>query len=94
MDKFLYNLPVVIMKQGKHFVAYSPAIDLSTVGKSAKEAQRMFTEAAGIFFEEIVGAGTTDEVLSDLGWKKVQKQWNPPKMVSSESVGITIPAFA
>lgn len=93
MANLSYNLPVVIMKQGKHFVAYSPALDLSTVGKSEKDAQRMFTEAAGIFLEEIIGAGTADEVLSDLGWKKVQKQWNPPQMISSESIGIKIPAF-
>ncbi|OGC85155.1 hypothetical protein A3F55_01905 [Candidatus Adlerbacteria bacterium RIFCSPHIGHO2_12_FULL_53_18] len=94
MAKLSYNLPVVVMKQGKHFVAYSPVLDLSTVGKSEKDAQRMFTEAANIFFEEIIRKGTTDEVLSDLGWERVQKKWNPPQVVSSESIGIRVPAFA
>jgi hypothetical protein len=94
MKNLAFQLPVVIMKQGKHFVAYSPALDLSTVGKSTKDAQRMFTEAANIFFDEIIEAGTTDEVLSDLGWIKVQKKWSPPKVVSAESIGIRAPAFA
>lgn len=81
------------MKHGKDFVAYSPAIDLSTVGKSEKDAHRMFAEAAGMFFEDIIEAGTVDEVLSDLGWQKIQKKWSPPKMVSSESIGIRVSTF-
>ena len=94
METLSYKLPLVIMKQGKHFVAYSPVLDLSTVGKSLKDAQKMFGQAAKIFLEEIIEAGTVDEVLSDLGWKKVQKKWNPPQVVSSDSIGIRVPVFA
>ncbi len=54
----------------------------------------MFGEAAKIFLEEIIEAGTADEVLSDLGWKKIQKKWNPPQIVSSDSIGVRIPVFA
>ncbi len=88
------NLAVVIMKEGRHFVAYSPALDLSTAGKSAKDAKIKFREAAEILLEEIFEAGTADDVLSDLGWKKVQKQWTPPPIVSTKSIGITIPSLA
>lgn len=94
MNTLSYKLPLVIMKQGKHFVAYSPALDLSTVGKSLKDAQKMFGQAARIFLEEIIEAGTADEVLSGLGWKKVQKKWSPPRVVSSDSIGVRVPVFA
>lgn len=89
-----FNLSVVITKQGKRFVAYTPALDISTSGKTEKEAKSRFIELANLFLEEIVEAGTASEVLSELGWKKVQKQWAPPKIVSSKSIGFNIPAFA
>jgi hypothetical protein len=89
-----FSLPVVITKQGKRFVAYTPALDISTSGKSQKEVRARFFELANLFIEEIMEEGTVNEVLSELGWKKVQKRWTPPKVVSSNSIGFKIPAFA
>ncbi len=92
---FSFNkLPVTIMKQGKQFVAYSPALDVSTCGKSAKDAQAKFVELVYIFLEEIIEAGTVNEVLSELGWKKVQQKWSPPQVVLSKSIGVRLPTFA
>ncbi len=93
-NKLLFNLPVVITKQNKRFVAYTPALDISTSGKSVKEAKERFIELANIFLEEIVTAGTANSILSELGWNKVQKKWSPPKVVSSQSIGLQIPVFA
>jgi len=87
------NLALVIMKEGRHFIAYSPALDLSTAGRSLKHVQKNFVEAAELLLEEIFEAGTADDVLSDLGWKKVQKRWTPPPVISTTSVGITIPSL-
>ncbi len=89
-----FNLSVVVTKQGRRFVAYTPALDISTSGKTEKEAKARFVELANLFLEEITEAGTANEVLSELGWKKAQKQWAPPKIVSSKSIGFSIPAFA
>ena len=88
------NLSVVITKQGARFVAYSPALDISTSGKSEKDVRSKFGELANIFLEEIIEAGTVSEVLSELGWKKLQKRWNPPQVISSKSIGVQMPAFA
>lgn len=82
--KIQFNLPVTILKEGKRFVAYSPALDLSTSGKTFKETQKRFVEAAMIFFEEIIKKKTIDEVLGDLGWKKSKKEWQPPVVVSQK----------
>ena len=89
-----YNVPVTIMKQGKRFVAYSPAFDLSTSGKSKKDVEKKISEIVSIFLEEIIEMGTLSAVLSELGWRRVQKKWSPPKVISSESIGVSIPTFA
>jgi len=89
-----FNLPVLITKQNKRFVAYTPALDLSTSGKSLKEAKGRFIEVANLFLEEIFEANTANDILSELGWKKVQKTWNPPKIISSRAVGLRVPVFA
>lgn len=88
-----YKLPVLITKQHKRFVAYTPALDISTSGKSEKEAKKRFAELVNIFLEEIMEEGTITEVLTELGWERVQKKWVPPKVISSESVGLRIPAL-
>lgn len=89
-----FNLPVLITKQGKRFVAYTPALDIATSGKSEKDVKEKFVELANLFLEEITEVGTVDDVLSELGWKKIQKRWTPPRVVSSKSIGFHIPVSA
>ena len=88
------KLPVQIFKQGKRFVAYTPLLDLSTSGRSEKEAKVRFSELVNIFFEELLEAGTMDEVMESLGWKKSKTQWQPPKIVSNQQVSVSIPIAA
>ena len=78
------SLSVIMIREGNRFIAYSPALDLSTSGKTHKEASKRFKEIANIFFEEIVKQGTLEDVLRDLGWKKTRKKWNPPMVISQE----------
>ena len=61
----LYKLNVSVIKEGDRFIAYSPALDLSTSGKSLEEATL-------IFFEELDSNGTTSEVLSD-SWLETKR---------------------
>lgn len=89
-----FSLPVMITKQNKRFVAYTPALDISTSGTTEKKAKARFIELANIFLEEIMEAGTANDVLSELGWKKIQKKWTPPQVVSSPYINLSIPAFA
>lgn len=85
------TLQVSIVKQGKQFIAYSPALDLSTSGKNLREAQKRFSEIIDIFFEEIAKKNTMEEVLHDLGWVKVKKNWEPPRIVSQKSFHVSVP---
>jgi predicted RNase H-like HicB family nuclease len=78
---FEANLQLQIFKQGNQYVAYSPALDLSTSGKTKTEAKKMFDEAAEAFIEELMEMGTLNKVLKELGWAKAPRQdWRPPQI--------------
>lgn len=81
VHSFLVKLPVQMMKEGSRFVAFCPALDIATQGKTFEEAQKMFAELVNIFFEELAEKGTTEKVLIQCGWKKLstQKRWDPPE---------------
>ena len=79
----MVNLPVTIFKEGKSYVVYSPALDLSTSASTYKKAQARFSEITDIFFSELVEMGTYDIVLANLGWQKVKSNWLPPVVVSN-----------
>ena len=92
---FTVNLPILVLKEGKSFIAYSPALDLSTCGSTEKEAKKMFEEALQVFLEELTEAGTLEEVLLNLGWeKKARQNWQPPILVDYDSKKVTIPVAA
>ena len=80
-----FSLPVSILREGKKYIAYTPALDLSTSGNTFDQARKRFDEIVHIFFEEIMKENTTKEVLTELGWQKVNAKWNPPIVISNES---------
>ena len=75
-------------------MAYTPALDISTSGKSEKDVKVKFVEIVNLFIQEIMEAGTINEVLSELGWQKEQKKWSPPQVVSSQSIDFRVPVLA
>ena len=93
-NKLSFKLPVIITKQNRRFVAYTPALDISTSGKTEKEVKNRFIELVNLFLEEIIQANTAEDILSELGWKKIQKIWMPPKVISSPYINMKIPALA
>ncbi len=74
------QIPYFIFQEGDQFVAYSPALALSTCGDTEKDVRRMFAEALKIFINEIIRKGTVEEVLSERGWTKAspEQPWCPP----------------
>lgn len=85
MMKLSIQLPVSIFREGKHYIAYSTVLDLSTSGKSYAHVWERFNEIVAVFFEELIKKETLEEVLTNLGWQKVKKQWIPPALISQES---------
>ena len=72
------SLPVLFIREGKIFIAYTPALDLSASGSTAKAARKNFERTLRLFFEEVMAAGTLDQVLREQGWSKQQHGWEPP----------------
>lgn len=89
--QFEVQLPFSILKEGDQYIAHTPALDLSTSAKSFGEVRRRFVEVVGVFLEELQEKGTLDQVLSDLGWVKLHKQWTPPVLVAHESEKVALP---
>ncbi len=87
-------LPVSVLKEEGRYVAYTPALDLSTSGESEMQVKQRFGEAVRLFFEELVKMGTLDEVLSELGWKKLERNWQPPEIVSQGSEPVSVAVCA
>ncbi len=91
MTNFAVSLPVIILKEGTKFVAHTPVLDISTSADTFEKVQKRFEEVVQIFLEELQEKGTMDEVLSDLGWTKVKRQWTPPVLVKHDMEQIMIP---
>lgn len=89
------KLKVDFIKEGKQVIAYAPALDISTVGKSEKHAKQRFEKLVHVFFKDITERKVAHEVLTELGWKKVsikrKLQWVPPAVTS---VDLKIPQMA
>jgi hypothetical protein len=90
---FELSLPVSFITEGDQIVAYTPALDISTSGKDEAEAKERFGELVTVFFKDLAENNTVDQVLSELGWRKVAKQWRPP-VISQQSLNVRVPAFA
>lgn len=75
-------------------MVFCPVLDVTGVGRTKKQAERRFQEAVEIFFEETLEKGTLNDVLTDLGWQRVKKMWEPPREVSHKFDAIQIPATA
>ena len=87
------KIPVSILKEGNRFIAYTPVLDLSTSGKSIKSVKKNFSEIVQIFFDELSKKGTLGDVLTDLGWRKVRKQWSPPEEVEHSQELLRMPVM-
>jgi hypothetical protein len=75
-------LKVFLVRDGDYFVAYCPALELSSYDTTENGAKKSFDEALRIFVEDTERKGTLEKVLLGLGWTLKQKpsfQYQPPK---------------
>lgn len=81
------NFITQIWQEGKMYVAYAPELDVSSCGKTAREAQKNLHEAVEIFLEETAKMGTIDDILAESGFIKEKYnhkiRWQPPKIIST-----------
>lgn len=87
-------IPVSIFKEENVFVAYTPALDISTCAATLAGVKKQFEELIRVFFEELENKGTTAEVLESMGWQKVKSAWAAPVEIEHSIESFKVPARA
>lgn len=77
-------LTVKTWKEGKHYIAYTPELDIASQGKNIEHAEKRLNEAVGIFLEEVKRKGALKDILKSLGFLKMDKKWRSPRVSFSE----------
>ena len=81
MAQLTVNIQVFFFREGEQVVAYSPALNLSSSGRNLTQAKEMFQKALKTFFEALEEMGTTEQALTELGWRRVsspERPWKAP----------------
>jgi len=81
---------MIVLKEKKTFVAYSPELDVSSCGDTVEEAKASLKTAVRLFIEEAERMGTLEDILTEAGYQKhAANKWTAPRMVATESVGVS-----
>lgn len=96
---FKLSVPVNVMRcrDTRQFIVHSPALDVSSCGKTEAQAVRMFGEAVQLFLSELERMGTIDDVLLELGWTRVDDPrfgWVPPELLHQKMIPVRVHANA
>ena len=86
--KIIVNVTVTIFKEGDYLVAYCPALELSSYGRTVEAAKKAFSQAMDIFMEETEKRGTLERALLSLGWSlrlKPSCRYEPPFFMPNQS---------
>lgn len=82
------NIQVVLFQEDNMWVAYCPALEISSYGDDQKDAKAAFDEAMAIFINETDRKGTLERYLLKLGWQLQQKPkpvYNQPNFSLQEN---------
>lgn len=82
------NVQVVLFQEDKMWVAYCPALEISSYGDDQEDAKTAFDEAMTIFLKETDRKGTLERCLLKMGWQLQQKPrpvYNQPNFSLQEN---------
>jgi len=82
-NKIKINIVVILYKEGDYYIAYCPALELSSYGNTEKEAEEYFLDALKIFVEDTTKKGTLEKCLLKFGWTLQQvpeMKYEPPRI--------------
>ncbi len=80
-------LTTKIWKEGTHYLAYTPELDIASQGKTLSQAEERLREAVTAFIEETKRMGTFSEVMRSAGFMKRRERWEAP-LVSISSLEV------
>jgi predicted RNase H-like HicB family nuclease len=85
-NKMKIEIVVLLYKDGDYHMAYCPALELSSYGKTESEAKEYFLDALNIFIEDTIKKGTLEKCLLKFGWSLQQipnVKYEPPRIENS-----------
>ncbi len=85
-----FSFDTHIFKEGDTFVAYVPALDISSCGATDDEARRNIRDAVRGFLAASADLGTIDEVLQEAGYQRDGDVWRAPEFVSVNRLTMSI----
>lgn len=68
-----FKLFGVIKRKGQWYVAYCPPLDVTTQGRSRREAEENLKEACALFLTSCFERGTFEQALRELGCARAPK---------------------
>ena len=64
------------------YVAYVPALDVSSCGSTDEEARKNIRDAVRGFLAASAGMGTLDEILLEAGYEREGGQWHAQELAA------------
>jgi predicted RNase H-like HicB family nuclease len=85
-----FSFTVHIFKEGETYVAYVPALDVSSCGATDEEARRNIRDAVRGFLATSADMGTLEEILREAGYEREGERWRAPEFVSVDQLTMSI----
>ena len=79
-----------IFKEGDAYVAYAPALDLSSCGDTDEAARRNIRDAVRGFLAASEKMGTLAEILEEAGYRRQGESWQAPEFVSVDRLTMNV----
>jgi predicted RNase H-like HicB family nuclease len=79
-----------VWKEGRMYVSHAKELDVSSCGRTIKEAKKNLVCAVECFLETAEEMGTLEEILEEAGFVKKKKVWKAPDIVSTEKTKVAI----
>jgi len=73
------TIPVLIGRDDGTIVAYTPALNVGSCGRTQHEAMKRLGNAISLFFSELTEMRTLDKALRELGWRKAELRFVVPR---------------
>ncbi len=84
------SIKIEIFKEGDVYVALAPELNVSSFGDTVEDAKKSVKEAIEAFIEECERMGTTEEVLEESGFSKINNSWKSRKPVAEENLALAL----
>jgi predicted RNase H-like HicB family nuclease len=85
-----FSFDARFFKEGDTYVAYVPALDISSCGATVEEARGNIRDAVRGFLAASNDLGTVREILKEAGYEPDGDGWRPPEFVSMDRLTISV----